>query len=105
MLFGRYFTDSSIDSPLFFKIATASAGVVCINAFFIYATAFAVFKFRSGSTRFLYKKQSRDRFKKLDEKRKDSVMSATMGDEVRVFGGGRRGERDGGEGGDGRKSF
>jgi hypothetical protein len=82
----RYFTDYKIEQALFFKIATASIGVVCINSFFIYSTAFVVFKARSGNTRFLHKKSTRN-WKKLDKRRRDSIMlaSASMADEE--FGG------------------
>jgi len=82
MLVGKYFTDYQIEKSLFFKIATASIGIVCINSFFIYATAFVVFKVRSGNSRFLYKKSARS-WKKLDKKRRDSIMlgTASMTDE------------------------
>ncbi|GMI23000.1 hypothetical protein TeGR_g2162 [Tetraparma gracilis] len=86
MLVGQYFTDYKIEQALFFKIATASIGIVCINSFFIYSTAFVVFKARSGNTRFLHKKSTRN-WKKLDKRRRDSIMlaSASMADEE--FGG------------------
>jgi hypothetical protein len=86
MLVGKYFTDYKIESSLFFKIATASIGIVCINSFFIYATAYVVFKIRSGNTRFLYKKSKRQ-WQKLDKRRRDSIMlgSASMGDDIEMF--------------------
>mmetsp|Transcript_11807 Transcript_11807/g.23867 ORF Transcript_11807/g.23867 Transcript_11807/m.23867 type:complete len:352 (-) Transcript_11807:25-1080(-) len=79
LLVGDYFTDYDIDHSLFFRIATSSLFIVVINSFFIYATAFVVFKLRSGNSRFLFK--ARKPLKKLEKKRRDSVLlnSAKMG--------------------------
>jgi len=44
-----------------------------MNSFFIYATAWVVFKTRNGGSRFIFKKMEIDPFKKLERKRRDSI--------------------------------
>ena len=56
LLVGDYFSDNEIDQSVFFRIATSSLFIVVINCFFIYATAFVVFKLRSSNSKFLFKK-------------------------------------------------
>ncbi len=77
MLLGEYFTDYEIEKPLFFQIATASVGIVCINAFFIYSTAFVVFKIRSSNSRFLFKKSAKS-WKKMEARRRSSLSATGM---------------------------
>ncbi|GMH91022.1 hypothetical protein TrVE_jg1020 [Triparma verrucosa] len=82
LLVGDYFSDNEIDQSVFFRIATSSLFIVVINCFFIYATAFVVFKLRSSNSKFLFKKLEKNPLKKLEKKRRDSILlgTAKMGD-------------------------
>eukprot|EP00520_Triparma_pacifica_P013916 CAMPEP_0118669016 /NCGR_PEP_ID=MMETSP0785-20121206/20662_1 /TAXON_ID=91992 /ORGANISM="Bolidomonas pacifica, Strain CCMP 1866" /LENGTH=193 /DNA_ID=CAMNT_0006563643 /DNA_START=125 /DNA_END=703 /DNA_ORIENTATION=- len=79
LLVGDYFSKNDVDTGLFFRIATSSLGIVIMNSFFIYATAWVIFRSRSGGSRFLFKKmdESHDPLKKLERKRKDSILMGT----------------------------
>ena len=59
LLFGAYFCETDIDNKLFLRIASSSLGIVAVNVFFIYATAFVVFRSRSANSRFLFKKRKK----------------------------------------------
>jgi hypothetical protein len=89
LLVGDYFSKNEVDTGLFFRIATSSLGIVVMNSFFIYATAWVVFKTRAGGSRFIFKKRddSHDQFKKLERKMKDSILlgSAKMSDSPTQF--------------------
>ncbi|GMH67497.1 hypothetical protein TL16_g04693 [Triparma laevis f. inornata] len=76
LLVGNYFSDNEIDQSVFFRIATSSIFIVVINCFFIYSTAFVVFKMRSTNSKFLFKKSSKSH-KKLEKKRRDSILLGT----------------------------